>query len=204
MTKCLSQTSCRRFASVRWSSRPRRRRSTELSIARRIIAWRCAWTPKPRRQRSDEAIDRMQQLAPSGYRCTARGDVVRALASAHARGAPAFLGVLSGGAIGAATSWMLADELIELHARIPEASGDSCCSMPSARPPPATTSAAAVGVHHALCALTAAWLAAPGTPHAPVDSRPGRRRGLCGIRRAGRIVSLRCRRRNCASSRTRR
>ena len=68
--------------------------------------------------RSDEAIGRMRQLAPSGYRCTARGDVVRA-AAADPHGGTAFIGVLSGESIGAATSWMLADELIDLHVTRP-------------------------------------------------------------------------------------
>lgn len=63
---------------------------------------------------SNEAIDRLQQLAPPGYRCTARGDVVRA-ESAHVAGAPTFVGVLSGGAIGASASWTLADELLDVH-----------------------------------------------------------------------------------------
>lgn len=62
----------------------------------------------------NEAIDRLQQLAPPGYRCTARGDVVRAQ-SADAVGAPKFVGILSGGAIGASASWTLADELLEIH-----------------------------------------------------------------------------------------
>jgi acetyl-CoA carboxylase beta subunit len=61
-----------------------------------------------------EALHRMQQLAPSGYSCSARGDVVCAIAS-QPRGQPAFVGVLSGGAIGAAASWILADELLKLH-----------------------------------------------------------------------------------------
>src|SRR3954453_11479725 len=63
---------------------------------------------------SDEAIYRLQQLAPPGYRCTQRGEVVRAQ-SAHASGAPIFLGVLSGGSIGAFAMWTLADELFELY-----------------------------------------------------------------------------------------
>lgn len=63
---------------------------------------------------SHPAFHRMQQLAPSGYACSVRGDVVRAMAS-QPREQPAFVGVLSGGTIGAATSWILADELLNLH-----------------------------------------------------------------------------------------
>ena len=63
---------------------------------------------------SPEALHRMQQLAPPGYACSARGDVVCATASQF-QGQPAFVGVLSGRAIGAAVSWILADELLKLH-----------------------------------------------------------------------------------------
>jgi acetyl-CoA carboxylase beta subunit len=70
--------------------------------------------PRAETPGSAAAIERMQQLAPPGYRCTARGDVVRA-ESAQSPDAPAFVGVLSGGTIGAAASWTLADELLEIH-----------------------------------------------------------------------------------------
>ena len=77
-------------------------------LARRLGAEVEAIVPSP------EALDRMKQLAPPGYACSARGDVVCALAS-QPRGQPAFVGVLTGGAIGAAASWILADELLKLH-----------------------------------------------------------------------------------------
>jgi acetyl-CoA carboxylase beta subunit len=69
---------------------------------------------------SDEGLDRMQQLVPPGYRCDARGAVVRAVAS-QGQGQPVFVGVLSGAPIGAVASWVLADELLQLHQKHPKA-----------------------------------------------------------------------------------
>jgi len=57
---------------------------------------------------------KLQALVLSSYRCDASGDVVLAT-SPRPEQQPAFLGVLRGGAIGAATLWLLADELIKLH-----------------------------------------------------------------------------------------
>ena len=67
---------------------------------------------------SDEARRKMHHLTPSGYVCSARGDVIRAIAP-EPRGQPALVGVLNGAAIGAAACWVLADELLRLHESYP-------------------------------------------------------------------------------------
>jgi hypothetical protein len=64
------------------------------------------------------SAERMLQLSPPGYQCIARGDVLRASA-VHALTKPVLIGVLSGGSIGAAAHWILADELLRVHASHP-------------------------------------------------------------------------------------
>jgi acetyl-CoA carboxylase beta subunit len=64
------------------------------------------------------SAQRMLQLSPPGYHCTARGDVLRASA-VQPLTKPVLIGVLSGGSIGAAAHWTLADELLRVHASHP-------------------------------------------------------------------------------------
>jgi len=64
------------------------------------------------------SAERMLQLSPPGYQCTERGDVLRASA-VQPLTKPVLIGVLSGGSIGAAAHWMLADELLRVHAAHP-------------------------------------------------------------------------------------
>jgi hypothetical protein len=64
-------------------------------------------------------LARLETLIPPGYRCSARGDVLIAQSSSGT--GPVFLGVLSGGFIGAQSSWILADELMKLHRSRPDA-----------------------------------------------------------------------------------
>jgi hypothetical protein len=64
------------------------------------------------------AMARLKALVPAGYRCDARGEMVFAT-GARPEQQPTFLGVLSGGTIGAATLWLLADGLIKLHDQHP-------------------------------------------------------------------------------------
>jgi hypothetical protein len=106
----------------------------------------------------DEALRRMQQIAPAGYTCTARGGVVRAIAP-HSCSQPVFVGVLSGGAIGAAASWTLADELIQLHQSHP---GTAVVLVLDANGHAATPHDEALLLSQYIThfALTAAWLAA--------------------------------------------
>jgi hypothetical protein len=106
----------------------------------------------------DEALRRMQQLAPASYACTARGEVVRAVAP-HPGSQPIFLGVLSGRAIGAAASWILADELINLHDSHP---GVAVVLVLDASGHAATRHDEALLLSQYIThfALTAAWLAA--------------------------------------------
>src|SRR4051794_14618896 len=109
---------------------------------------------------SNEAIDRMQQLAPPGYRCMARGDVVRA-ESAHVPGAPTLVGVLSGRAIGASASWTLADELLEVH-RAGNAPPIFLVLDAIGRAAPRHDEALLLSEYITHFALTAAWLAHQG------------------------------------------
>jgi hypothetical protein len=68
---------------------------------------------------SAEHLARLETLIPAGYRASARGDVL--IAQSDSGSGPIFLGVLSGGFIGAQASWILADELLKLHGSRPDA-----------------------------------------------------------------------------------
>lgn len=65
------------------------------------------------------SIKRLACLLPSGYAPEARGDVCLGLPPARSRKA-AFLGLLSGHAVGAGACWHLADTLVDLHASNPQ------------------------------------------------------------------------------------
>jgi hypothetical protein len=77
----------------------------------------------------------------------------------HPQSQPAFVGFLSGGAIGAAASWTLADELIKLHALHP---GIAVVLVLDASGHAATRHDEALLLSQYIThfALTAAWLAA--------------------------------------------
>ncbi|HTS54325.1 MAG TPA: biotin-independent malonate decarboxylase subunit gamma [Burkholderiales bacterium] len=69
----------------------------------------------------DQALSgrRLQQLLPPGYVPASRGPVCLALPPADSE-RPAFLGLLSGGVVGAEACWQLADVLFELHRSNPK------------------------------------------------------------------------------------
>jgi hypothetical protein len=66
----------------------------------------------------DVSIRRLEQLLPNGYAAEVRGDVCLGL-PAQGSEKPAFLGLLSGSAVGADACWHLADALMDLHASNP-------------------------------------------------------------------------------------
>jgi hypothetical protein len=70
--------------------------------------------PGPPPARLDLSIRRLERLVPPGYLPAARGHICVALPPAGSD-RPAFLGTLSGGAVGAQTCWQLADALLDLH-----------------------------------------------------------------------------------------
>ncbi len=67
----------------------------------------------------DLCIRRMEQLLPAAYAPAARGHVCLALPPVGSE-RPAFLGLLSGGVVGAAACWQLADALLDLHRSNPK------------------------------------------------------------------------------------
>jgi hypothetical protein len=67
----------------------------------------------------DLSIRRLERLVPPGYSPAARGHVCMALPPAGSD-RPAFLGTLSGGAVGADACWRLADALLDLHRSNPK------------------------------------------------------------------------------------
>ena len=67
----------------------------------------------------DLSIRRLERLLPAGYAPEARGHVCLALPPAGSE-RPAFLGLLSGGVVGAPPCWQLADALVDLHRSNPK------------------------------------------------------------------------------------
>ncbi len=65
------------------------------------------------------SIRRLERLLPPGYAPAARGPVCLALPPVGSA-RPGFLGLLSGGVVGAAACWELADALLDLHRSNPE------------------------------------------------------------------------------------
>lgn len=65
------------------------------------------------------SIKRLERLVPSGYTPMARGSVCLALPPLGCE-RPAFLGLLSGGAVGAYACWQLAEALLDLHRSNPK------------------------------------------------------------------------------------
>jgi Carboxyl transferase domain/Malonate decarboxylase gamma subunit (MdcE) len=67
----------------------------------------------------DLSVRRLERLLPTGYAPAAHGHVCLALPPAGSE-RPAFLGLLSGGVVGAAACWQLADALLDLHRTHPK------------------------------------------------------------------------------------
>jgi hypothetical protein len=67
----------------------------------------------------DVSIKRLERLLPPGYAPMARGPVCLALPQTGSE-RPAFLGLLSGGAVGADDCWQLAEALLDLHRSNPK------------------------------------------------------------------------------------
>jgi hypothetical protein len=65
------------------------------------------------------SIRRLEQLLPPGYAAAARGHVCLALPAAGSE-RPAFVGLLSGGVVGADACWQLTDTLLALHRTNPK------------------------------------------------------------------------------------